>query len=257
MTLTVGDLESEFVAAGVPAPVAKELFEAFSELKRRFAIGDLRPNVVEGGRFSEAAFRVLQWMTATKYTPIGGSLPKVPTLLGTLAQSGHASDSVRLHIPRTLNLIYDLRNKRNAAHLADGIDPNVQDSTLVVNAASWVLAELVRLLCASDPNAAHEVITALVGRDIPVIQEFNGLPRVLRDMTVAEHVMVLLYWSPAGPLPLMTVRGWVSESARKNLRRTVGMLEAKHYVHLDDSDVLHITSLGERFVVESRLLEPI
>lgn len=48
MALSIDSLEMEFVASGVPAPVAKELFAAFGELKRRFAIGDLRPNVVEG-----------------------------------------------------------------------------------------------------------------------------------------------------------------------------------------------------------------
>lgn len=77
MSLTVDTLEVEFIAAGVPTPVAAELFAAFRELKRRFAIGDLRPNVVEGGRFSEAAFRVLQWMTTGTYTAIGTTLPKV------------------------------------------------------------------------------------------------------------------------------------------------------------------------------------
>jgi len=257
LTLTVADLRSEFVAAGIPAEVATELFEAFLELKRRFAIGDLRPNVIEGGRFSEAAFRVLQWITTGQFTPIGKTLPKVPTLLGTLASSGHPNDSVRIHIPRTLNLVYDLRNKRDGAHLADGIDPNVQDSTLVVGAASWTLAELVRILCPADPDAAHDVITALVGRDVPVVQEFNGFPRVLRDLTTPQHVMVLLYWSPRGPLPLAMLRNWMPEGSRRNLRRTIGSLEGRHLVHLDDEDVVHVTLLGERYVVESRLLEPI
>jgi hypothetical protein len=44
---------------------------------------------------------------------------------------GSAPDSIRLHIPRTFRVIYDIRNKRDAAHLGDGIDPNLQDSTLV------------------------------------------------------------------------------------------------------------------------------
>jgi hypothetical protein len=257
VTLTLGSLEAEFTAAGIPATIAHELFEAFTELKRRLAIGDLRPNVVEGGRFSEAAFRVLQWMTTNSYTPIGATLPKVPTLMGTLASSGHASDSVRLHIPRSLNLIYDIRNKRDAAHLADRIDPNVQDSSLVVATASWVLAEFVRLLCASDPDEAHRVIDALVARDIPVIQEFDGFPRILKTLTTSQRIMVLLYWSPDGPVPIETLREWLPKAAHANLRRTLGGLETKHYVHVDPLGVVHITRVGERYVVESQLLEPV
>lgn len=256
MTLSVDALEAEFVLAGVPAPVATELFTAFRELKRRFAIGDLRPNVVEGGRFSEAAFRLLQWMTTSTFTPIGTTLPKVPTLLGTLASSGHASDSVRLHIPKSLNVIYDIRNKRDAAHLADGIDPNAQDSSLVVAISAWVLAEFVRLLCASDPNEAHRVINALVGRDIPVIQEINGFPRILKTLSISERIMVLLYWSPDGPVASATLKGWLPKAAHANLRRTLGGLETKHYVHVDSQNVVHITHVGERSVVDAKLLQP-
>lgn len=256
MALTVAHLEAEFAAAGVPAPVAKELFEAFKEMKRRFASGDLRPNVVEGGRFSEAAFRLLQWMTTNQYTPIGTTLPRVPTILGMLASSGHGSDSVRLHIPKSLNVIYDIRNKRDAAHLADGIDPNVQDSSLVVAIAAWVLAEFVRLLCASDPDEAHNVIDALVERDIPVIQEINDFPVVLKTVNASDRVLILLYWSPTGPVPFNTLRSWMPAASRTNLRRTLAALATKHRVHVDDADVVHITRAAERYVAEAGLLQP-
>ena len=256
MTLTVDTLEVEFVAAGVPAPVAAQLFAAFRELKRRFAIGDLRPNVVEGGRFSEAAFRVLQWMTTGTHTAIGTTLPKVPTLLGTLASSGHSSDSVRLHIPKALSVIYDIRNKRDAAHLADGIDPNVQDASLVVATSSWALAELVRLLCASEPDEAHKVINALVGRDIPVVQEIGGFPRILKTLTTSDRIMVLLYWSPDGPVSMARLKAWLPTAAHTNLRRTLAGLERKHYVHVDPDGIVHVTFPGERFVVDSNLLAP-
>ncbi|PXY33756.1 hypothetical protein [Prauserella flavalba] len=255
MALTVADLESEFSAAGVPAPVAKELFDAFKEMKRRFAVHDLRPNVVEGGRFSEAAFRVLQWLTTGQHTPIGTTLPKVPTLLGTLASSGHASDSVRLHIPKSLAVIYDIRNKRDAAHLADGIDPNVQDSSLVVATSSWVLAEFVRLLCASDPDEAHAVINALVERDIPVIQEINGFPVILKKVAASERALLLTYWSPV-PVPFLTLRDWMPKASRQNLRRTLATLESKHLVHVDRDDRVHLTLVGEQHVAQCGLLKP-
>lgn len=195
-------------------------------------------------------------MTTNTHTPLGTSLPRIPTLLGTLASSGHASDSVRLHIPKSLNVIYDIRNKRDAAHLADRIDPNVQDSSLVVATAAWVLAELVRLLCASDPNEAHRVINALVGREIPTIQEIDGFPRILKTLTTSERIMVLLYWSPDGPVSLATLKGWLPKAAHANLRRTVAGLDGKHYVHVDPQDVVHITHLGERYVVNAELLLP-
>src|SRR5437763_8920704 len=129
-----------FTDRGLPEPLIDELLEAFVEAKRRHYLGDLRPHEVEGGRFSEATFRVLQHATAGAHTPVGKTLPKVPDLMRTLEGASGSSDSLRLHIPRTLRLIYDIRNKRDAAHLADGIDPNLQDSSLIVGNMDWVLA---------------------------------------------------------------------------------------------------------------------
>lgn len=56
-----------------------ELVEAFAEAKRRFYCNDLRPSEIEGARFSEAMFRILQWATTQKYTPLGKTLPSGDT----------------------------------------------------------------------------------------------------------------------------------------------------------------------------------
>src|SRR5438034_7641914 len=96
-----------FVAAGIPERLVDELLESYEEAKRRFHLRDLRPQEVEGGRFSEAAFRVLQHVSGQRVTPIGKTLPSVDTLLRDFEKETGQPDSVRLHIPRTLKLIYD------------------------------------------------------------------------------------------------------------------------------------------------------
>jgi hypothetical protein len=139
-------VQQGFVSAGIPHVLVDELLEAFSEAKRRYYLDDLRPNAVEGGRFSEAAFRVLQSATAGgQYTSAGKTLPSVDKLLVTFENAVGHHDSLRIHMSRTLRLIYDIRNKRDAAHLADVIDPNIQDASLVIRNLEWVLAELMRL----------------------------------------------------------------------------------------------------------------
>ena len=114
-----------FTSAGLPSALVDELIDAFAEAKRRFYRDDLRPSAIEGGRFAEAVFRVLEWATTSKYLPLGKTLPSVDKLLASL-QNASGPESVRLHIPRTLRVIYDIRNKRDVAHLGDGIDPNQQ-----------------------------------------------------------------------------------------------------------------------------------
>src|SRR5438128_1178016 len=133
------------------------MVDAYVEAKRRYHLGDHRPNAVEGGRFSEAVFRLLQHATTGSFTPLGKTLPTIDKLLEKLANlpTADAPESVRIHIPRTLRLIYDIRNKRDTAHLGDGIDPNVQDATLVIGNMDWVMAELVRLHHGVSANEAQ------------------------------------------------------------------------------------------------------
>jgi hypothetical protein len=244
-----------FVAAGIPPELVDELVEAFSEAKRRFYRDDLRPSEIEGARFSEAVFRILEWATSQTYTALGQNLPKVPTLMGRLEQATTAPDSVRFHIPRTLRLIYDVRNKRDVAHLADGIDPNQQDATLVVRNMEWVLAELVRLYHTVSANEAYGIIADLVSKDVPLVQVFEGFPRVLKPLRAADHFLVLLYWRGAEGATYEELHAWARAPMRSNLRRTLASLDAKDLIHLSgDKHVL--THLGERDVEQRKLLEP-
>jgi hypothetical protein len=244
-----------FVAAGLPSELVDEVLNAFAEAKRRFYRDDLRPSEIEGGRFSEAVFRILQWATTQKYTPIGDTLPKVPTLMGTL-ESAQGSDSVKLHIPRTLRLIYDVRNKRDVAHLADGIDPNQQDATLVVRNMEWVLAELVRLFHNVTPAEAHGIIRDLVSKDVPLIQVFAGHPRVLKQLKASDHLLVLLYWRGAEGSTYEELRTWARPAMRSHLKRTLDTLDSKDLLHVRGDEYV-LTQLGEREVETRKLLEPV
>jgi hypothetical protein len=255
MSLDLTAVQAGFLGAGIPQEVASELLSAFIEAKRRFYRADLRPSAVEGGRFAEATFRVLQWAATGTYTPIGKTLPTVDQLLVTLSNSS-ANDSIRLHIPRTLRLIYDVRNKRDAAHLADGIDPNVQDATLVIRNMEWVLAELARLYHQVSADEAQQIITELVSKEVPAIQVFDGFPRVLRDIKASDFCLVLLYWRGTQGAAFAELSAWARPSMRTNLRRTLASLNAKDLVHTS-SNHWYITQLGEKAVESAHLIEPV
>jgi hypothetical protein len=254
VTLDIAAVEPGFLGAGIPRELVSELLEAFAEAKRRFYRADLRPNAVEGGRFAEAAFRVLQWATTSAYTPLSQTLPTVDRLLVTLENSV-GNDSIRLHIPRTLRLIYDIRNKRDAAHLADGIDPNFQDANLVVRNMEWVLAELVRLYHNVSADEAERIIADLVSKEVPVIQLFEEFPRILRPLKASEHCLALLYWRGTSGVTHEELANWVRPSMRSNLRRTLGALDGRDQIH-KTADRCFITLLGEKFVESRRLVEP-
>lgn len=253
-----GQVAEGFLTAGIPQVLVDEVLDSFEEAKRRFHLGDFRPNAVEGGRFTESVLRVLEWQTSATFTPLGQGNFKADTVMNRLSNMspGDASDSVRLHIPRALRLIYDVRNKRNTAHLAGGINPNIQDATLVISTMSWVLAELVRTHHSVTPTEAQGLIESIVTRQVPMIEVFNGRPRILKDLITRDHCLTLLYWSGPQGVAVSELRSWLPRVMRANLARTLQLLHTRHLVHLEDSHA-QLTALGFRDVEARNLISPL
>lgn len=248
-------IQSE-LSAYFPTRLVEELLNSHAEAKRNFYLGGLRLSEVEGGRFCEAAFRMLQHATTGTYAPLGTHL-STDRLIDTLAQipAAGASESVRLHIPRALRVVYDIRNKRDVAHLADGIDPNLQDATIVIAVLDWTLAELIRLYHHVAANEASAMVDMVVGRTAPVIQDFQGFLKVLRpSLPAGDFVLLLLYQRGSGGAELTELLQWVRPKMRANLRRTLDRLVDEFAFAHNDGKRYFITRTGEREVENRKLL---
>lgn len=253
--MTAGAIEAGFLAAGVPADLVAEVIAAYQEAKTRFHRRDYRPSSVEGARFSEAVFRVLQWAALGTYTAVGANLPKVPTLLGQLAQTTSADDSIRIHIPRTLQAVYDIRNKRNVAHLGS-IEIGLQDSGLVIHILDWVMTELVRLYHNVPTAEAQKIIEDIVKKEVPAVQVIDGFPRLLKDVAGTHHMLLLLYREGAAGMEASQLRAWLPDNHRRNYARNVKTLDERHHVHLSGERVF-LTDLGIAEVESKGLLNPL
>lgn len=246
------------LAAQHSQTLVDELLTAYQEAKSNFYQGGRRLSAVEGGRFCEAAFRMLQERTTGSFTPLGRPIDADALIrrLASLPLGGHP-DSIRLHVPRSLRVVYDVRNSRDAAHLGDGIDPNLQDATLVVSLLDWVMAEFVRLYHGVAPDDAQRIVNELVTRKAPAIQEFGAFPKVLRtDLAAGDFALLLLYHRGALGATLPEMTSWVNPKMRANLKRTLSRLEtAKAYAHFDGARYF-ITALGMQYVDQKRLLVP-
>jgi hypothetical protein len=238
--------------------IVAELLDAHEEAKRNFYLGGLRLSAVEGGRFCEAAFRALEELAGIAHTPLGKQL-NTEKLILSLASLSPASvpDAIRLHIPRSLRVVYDIRNKRDAAHLADGIDPNTQDATLVVSVLDWILAELIRLVHNVSPDDATEIVESIVTRKAPIVQEFGDFLKVLKPgIGASDFVLVLLYHRAKAGATFDELKDWVRPTMRQNLKRTLeALVDVKDFAHFDGKRY-YITRLGEQSAERRRLVEP-
>jgi hypothetical protein len=247
------------LAAKLETKLVHELLEAHSEAKRNFYLGGLRLSEVEGGRFCEAAFRLLELVAFKAFTRLGKQLDteKIIERLRALPSANHA-DAVRLHIPRALRLVYDIRNKRDAAHLADGIDPNLQDATLVVSIIDWVLAEFLRLFHDVSADEARKLVEEIVARSAPLIQDFAGFLKILNPrLGASDHCLALLYQRGESGAILDELTKWARPPMRRNLRRTLyGLVHEKDLAHYDGVRY-RITQLGEQEVEARKLVSKI
>jgi len=252
------EVQQGLTGAGLPADVISEVLEAYTEAKRRFSLGDLRPQEVEGGRYSEGVFRLLQHAAGLKVTALGKMLPGLDKLLPELEGATGQPDSVRLHIPRTLKLIYDVRNKRDAAHLGDGIDPNLQDATLVVVNMDWVLAELVRLYHGVSADRAQRIIENLVTKEIPAVQEIAGQPVINANLRPREQALLMLYRAGSEGATLDELADWLRVDRKTDLKARLGRLDQDKTVLLHPKTRrYYITDIGVREVESRELARPI
>ncbi len=246
------------LTASLNDQLVDEMLSAHQEAKRNYYLGGLRLSAVEGGRFCEAAFRLLQQITTGSFEPLGTQL-NTDGLIRTLSNipNGQHPDSVRLHLPRALRMVYDIRNKRDNAHLADGIDPNLQDAGLVVAVLDWALAEFVRLYHSVPANVAQRTVDSIVTRAAPAIEDFDGFLKVLRtDLGASDFVLLLLYQRGPEGAKYAELESWARPSMRRNLSRTLrGLVDHKALVHRD-GERFRITRTGQQHVKSKRLMTP-
>jgi len=236
-----------------PQELVGSLFGSYKEVVENFNLGKLRPSEVESGRFCEAAIRMLQYKTAGAYTPIGTRIANLDTEISTLANLPKAdfSESVRLHIPRTIRVIYDVRSKRDSVHLGN-IDPNLMDATLVLNCCKWILAELFRLELKIPANEAQKTIDYLIEKKIPIIQDFDGFLVTLNpSLSARDRILVLLYYRSKEGATREELSLWLPPKMKKQLTTNLHRLQHnRNFIHRANNQI-YITRAGEQFVEDN------
>jgi hypothetical protein len=241
------------LAAQAPAPLVNALLDAYTELKDNFNFERFRPSELEGGRFAEAAIRIVQHLATGSHDSMGQPLPPFDKIVAALEKvpSASAHDSLRIHIPRALWAVYGVRNRRDVGHIGGDVNPNRADAYFVVALCDWVLAELIRLTFNCSLVEAQGMVDNLVARKVPIIQDFGGFPKILRtDLAIPDRILALAYRSGANGVAIDDLQKWLKPAKPGPVGVAVLRLDRKAFLHRDGSRCF-ITLSGIRYVEEN------
>ena len=135
---------------------------------------------------------------------------------------GAGDESLRLIIPRSLNFLHTIRNKRGVAHESGDVDANEIDAATCVRVADWCLCELIRLFNSVSLEEAQELLDAIATRQLPDIWSVGGKRRVLdASLGYRDQTLLLLYSEPETAVPAEDLFDWTEHSRMANYRRDV------------------------------------
>lgn len=245
-----------------PKELVSKLIYHYTTLKSNFIQNRLEPGELNGAKFAEVVFRLIQYATDPhhQYTPLRQSLLSVDTLVIEFQKlSKTFDDSLRLHIPRALRVIYGIRSKRGVGHTGE-VDANLMDATLVMAVCDWVMAELVRLYHGCSADEAQNIIDRLVKRNIPIIYDKDGIKTLLKQMPYEEATLLFLHYEGEKDIPLGDLCKWVMHPNVTNFKDRILMkLHIEKKLYLDEKARLcRILPPGLQYVEESILpkIEP-
>ncbi len=209
--------------SNLPNDLVTSLQTEFQKLHQQYFLGKWEPAQLNGGRFGEAVLRIVEHKDTNAFTPVGTQLNR-KQIVNHAAQNTALSKSLRLQIPILAELVMDFRNDRNVGHLGT-IDVNEMDSTFVLNAANWIVAELIRLETQMSPAAAQAEIKKIIERKVPIVEEIGGRLKCLNPKLDAKtKVVVFCYQKYPETISLDNLVDWTEYTNKGVLRKQLQSL---------------------------------
>lgn len=231
----------------VPSSIAGPLLNEYEEIARRFARGDWGVAELNGGRYAEALIRYLDWKESGAPIPLGNELDRLK-ILRRVESDDSIPDGIRFHVRRCANLLMDVRNKRDVAHLGPDLEVQAMDARLVMRVADWSLAEIIRVESNRSPSDVQILIDRLSATRLPLVEEIDGELLVLAtDRKASVRALIALYHSYPEPMTAEEVRRAIKYKNKSRFRRLLGSQEEKALLHRSERNV-YLTRKGVQWV---------
>lgn len=225
--------------------VVSDLLETHDKLMAEFRKGDAEAALNASGKFVEHVLRGLEGLRT-------GAAPKeiksVAAAIKSIEADASLPESLRILVPRIAGaMLFDVRSKRGAAHVKE-ISPRKIDASFAVHAASWILAELLRLYHTADESAVAEAMATLVRGNLPLIEKFGD--EIVVTTPLPSDTEILLMIAEAEPNGIdRTGLGLCVKHSPSAITRALQRLDGQRYIHKTKAGAFHITGPGEAELV--------
>lgn len=225
-----------------PVELVDALLDAYAEVITNYRIEKWKPSELDAGHFVEISRRIIE-------TELFGSSKLLRESLGFFSQqvlnryeSASGDESYRILMPRVLFSIYCVRNKRGVGHISF-ISPNKLDATYILNSVKWILAELVRLSGASNPDEAYEVANFILERDIDLIWD-DGESFMILNSRLKTDQKVLLSLYKRDRVDLDELQTLVGYKNKTNFRKICEKLQSEKLIDITANQTCKLSPIG-------------
>ncbi|RZK36999.1 MAG: hypothetical protein EOO61_09580 [Hymenobacter sp.] len=182
------------LSPALPSEVIEHLITEYQSIKQNFAFKRFRPTELDGGRFGECMLRLFQYFDSGTYTPFGTQVKNSDSIVNKMQNFTALDDSIRLFVPKLTQILMDVRNKRNVAHVGGNVDPSFSDSIFISHATDWILTELIRVYHSCSVDTASKMVRSINEIHVPIVASVDGFVRVQNtNLDNKQKVLVILY----------------------------------------------------------------
>ena len=207
------------------------------------------PSELSGGRFCEIVYTVLVGYAKGTYPSSPSKPSNFVDACRQIENCSHIPRSFQILIPRLLPALYEIRNNRNVGHVGGEVDPDFMDSSIVVSIASWVLAELIRVIHNISTEEAQKLVESLTERRHPLVWKSEDKSRVLDPKLSLKVQILLLLVSASGRV---LINKLFSDSGSRNRSYFNLILRNLHDNRLleihDDEEAVEILPPGSNYI---------
>lgn len=217
-------LTLERALSSVPSQFRSRLLRYYRSLKTAYLEGQFDTCGLRAGKLCETLLRFLQQHLTGTCIPFSRRIPNFQAECSALEKLPRTSgqEALRIVMPRALNFLYTLRNKRTIGHVSGDLDANEIDAATCVRLADWCLCELLRITYALPLEDAQAILDSIAERSVPFIWEVLGKTRILLpDLDYRSQVLLLLYSHPDFGLAIEDLFDWTEHTHKSNFRNAV------------------------------------